>query len=164
MKKLLIAMIAFAVIGTAQAQESKQASVLEALNIGAALRQLGDYPEIGPNGQPTGRKVSVPFRFNGGVLMTMAMNISAADTVQKNFQTTYQTLFKQFAEGAEQMPADKVKDFNAEVEKAMAAPSGFTLGRVKEADLCLEVKPTACPVANSIPPALLAALIPIIDR
>lgn len=141
-------------------------SVLEVLNVGMALRQLGDYPEINPqSGQPTGKNVAVPYRFDGGTLMTMAFNISAAETVQKNYQTTYNKLQKQFAEGAPRVPPEKMPEFTAETEKAMAAYAGVQLGRIKESALCMASKPVPpCTTTNAIPPALLSAIILIVDR
>lgn len=161
MKMMLSAALAVAMTTAAFGQDKPagQLTVLEALTVGQALRQLGDHPDI------AGKKVAVPFRFGGPTLMTMALNIAASEQIQKNYQTTYNALVRQFADGGDSVPPERMKEFTAESEKAMNAPSGYTFGRIKEADLCLEVKPqTACTMANPIPPALLSALIPIIDR
>lgn len=142
-----------------EASQSKDQTVLEALNIGASLRQLGDHSD------GKGQKVIVPFKFNGGVLMSMALNIAAAENIQKQYQQTYNSLVRQFADGGSKVPDEKIAEFNQESEKALNAPSGLKMHRIRASDLCMEAKPVApCTVTNNIPPALLAAILPIIDQ
>ena len=150
----------------------EEISVIEAIAIGNALRSLGDHPETvqGPNGPiATGKTVTVPYKFDGGVLMTMAIDIAAADQALKNYQAVAKTVFDRYAvkgkDGKAAVPPDKLADEQAELDKAAAAPSGQLFAKIKAADLCMEMKPKPpCSVTNSIPPAALSALLPIIER
>lgn len=133
-------------------------TVAQAVAIGTALRQLGDYQE-------GGKTIAVPFRFNGNVLMAMASNIALSDQVRKNYQEAYNGLIRQISGGKDRVPEEKMGEFNAQIEKAAGAPSSVRFERIKESDLCLASPPKPpCQVTNAIPPAILAAILPIVDR
>ena len=147
-------------------------TVLEAINVGNSLRMMGDHPEV-IDGRQTGKTVQPGFKFDGAVLMAMAIDIAEADKVQKAAEQTGKILFNRFAvdqkgkDGASErrVPQDKLEEYQAEVDKAFSAPANVNMVRIKEADLCLAQKPVPpCTVTNVVPPAYLAALIKIIDR
>ncbi len=194
-RTFLCGMAAVAALSGASAQEkhdTKALTYLQVINVGNALRQLGDYRD-----PQTGKTVSVPFRFAGGALLDIAVDIDLADQAQKTVEGVRTTLVKQhagddaqkladadaeIAREKDQAKQDRLREASAplrarvaraqqqvgeELQKALDRPAGVALRTVKRADLCIDadkdgnpVKP--CAAVNAIPPAILAALVPII--
>jgi len=109
-------------------------------------------------------KAFAEFKFSGAVRMALARNIEVASTVQKNFSDRIIENRINLAGPGKDVPQDKLDAFNAENQKMLEAPASVGLARVKLADLCLDAAPPSCLSKNDIPPAMLAALLPIIDQ
>lgn len=143
---------------------ANQMTVLEVINIGAALRQLGDHPEMGPGNVPTGRTIPVPFRFDGATLFALAQNIKIADDVQRAYQATYNAIIRQITGGKDQVPTEKMGELNKEAERALGAPANVALVRIRREGLCLDAPPKPpCSQTNNVAPALLAQILSIVD-
>ena len=144
-------------------------TVLQAVAVGNALRELGDHPG------PDGKTVSVPFRFEGQVVMNMATDIAAADTVQRNYQRAFGEKANKMGlnvplkkDATDEETAARIRskaEFDDQTDKMLNAPSGQLWVRIKQADLCIDSKPVApCTTTNAIPPNVMAALLPIIEK
>lgn len=152
-------------IANARAQDkSKQPTVGEVISVTNALSGLDAHQTgaVDTNGVP----VTAPnnFRFSGTVRMAIAVNIDHGRTVFKNYQDAITAFRIQIAGPGKDVPKEKMDEFSKESAKMLEAPSGALLAHIREADLCLEAKPPACPVQNDIPVATLSQLLPIIDR
>lgn len=175
-KMILVALLVATAASTAVAQvaappkppadqnDSAKLTVVEVLNVGQALRLMGDYFR-------GTEKVAVPFKFDGTTLMSFGANIRAAEQVGKNYRDDY-TKFEQQQLGdvanltAEQVEKKKETIANSDAAKRMIEkPAGALLARIKESELCMKDPPVKpCTVKNDLPPGSIAALMPIIDR
>jgi len=154
-------------------------TVQQLINIADALRQLGDYRD------KDNKVVTVPYGFDAGTRMTFAIDINHADAAQQIYTLArtellrkmvgdrLQRLAKLQADPKEKAQADALQaelngiqqDFNQQDVRMLTTPAGALLSRIKESELCMAAKPVApCTTTNAIPPSLLAALVPIIDR
>lgn len=168
-------------------------TVLQVLNIGQSLRQLGTYRDN------TGKEVKVDFRFSGDMLFDISVNVAASDLVQRNVETTRNELVKRIigddsnalnaAEAAAAKERDPAKqaamradlaplqakvqkelnEVNEEMQKVYDKPAGALLVRFKRASFCVDAKPdgspaVGCQAVNVIPPSILAPLMAITDR
>jgi hypothetical protein len=189
MKRLAIAAMFLLSSPFAYAADEKPASndptstakltVQQVINIADALRQLGDYRD------KDNKTVKVPFEFDGGTRMTFAIDINHADAAQQVYTLTrtdlinkmvgdrLQRLAKLQADPKKKAEADALQaelngiqqDFNQQDVRMLTTPAGALLSRIKESELCMAAPPVKpCRVTNAIPPSLLAALVPIIDR
>ena len=170
MKMLLNLAVAVAMLSGASAQEvatppaPKKATitVLQALNISSALRQLGTYQD------GSGKRVEVPFKFSGSMLMAMALNIDAGDQVQKAYTSAYSKYQDQELKGVkpEDMDKKRVELANSDAAKKMLdQPASVSFVEMDPKGLCMEEPPVEpCRVTNAIPPTLLAALVPILKK
>jgi len=176
MKTVFAALLSAAVSTAAFAQAStppkplepldlSRLSTLEVLGVGQALRQFGDYRT------PQGEAVKVPFKFDGTTLMTFAINIRAADDAERAYREAYTKFEAQELGDVSALKPEEVAQKKQAVATSEAAirminrPAGALLARVKESELCTKLPPVApCTVKNDIPPSLLAAILPIVDR
>lgn len=167
---VVAASIAVPLVATAQDKpphdpaDTAKLSILEVLNVGAALRQFGTYYEL------SGERVAVPFKFDGVTLLAFAVNIRAAEEVQKAYKDAYAKLeAQQIGDDSKLSPIElqrkKAEIASSDAAKRMIAqPAGALLSRIKESSLCLKSPPVApCQGTNNIPPALLAAVLPIVE-
>lgn len=146
------------------ALDTGKLTILEVINIGQALQQLGSYFD--------GRqKVDVPFKFDGATLMTFAVNIRASDDAKKAYQEGYAKFEAQEIGDVKDMKPEDVQQKKQAIAasdaaaRMMSRPAGALLARIKESELCMKSPPVApCTVKNDIPPALVAVLLPIVDR
>jgi hypothetical protein len=196
MKTIFLASIAALVVTSAAAQpapasappapaatafDSGKLTFEQVIGIADALRQLGNYRD-----NRTGQTVTVPFKFDGSTLLTLAVDIDAGDKATKTYQDAYfkfeaqelgdpkklnHDLSKLPDETADAYEARLVAKRKTEIANSDAAkrmpghPAGALLARLKEGELCLKYPPVApCTVKNDIPPALLATILPIIER
>ena len=175
MKKMMIAAALIALTAPAFAAQDKPAapaptdtgklSILEVINIGQALQQMGDFH----NGR--GDLVKVDFKFDGTTLLSFAINIRAANDAQKSYGEGYAKFETQeLGSSAKDMKPDELAKRKTEIansdsaKRMMERPAGALLARIKESELCMKDPPVApCKATNNIPPALLSAILPIID-
>ncbi len=173
MKKFLLAAVLAAFSTGAITQErpsndpnnTAKLTYLEVLNIGHAFRQMGNYYD---NRQML---VQVPFKFDGGTLLSFAVNIRAADDAQKAFQEAYakfeaQELGDVKGLKPEEVQQKKLAIANSDAAKRMQEkPAGALMVRIKEAELCMKAAPVApCTATNNISPSILASILPLVDR
>jgi hypothetical protein len=140
-------------------------TIVEVLNIGQALRQMGDYYRAG------GEKVAVPFKFDGTTLMTFGINVRAADDTEKAYRDAYLRFEQQELGDVKDASPEEVQKKKQAIATSDAAkrmierPAGALLARIKESELCMKDPPVKpCTVKNDLSPGQIAALLPIIDR
>ena len=175
MKKMMIAAALIALAVPAVGAENKPAapsavtsganhSILEVINIGQALQQMGDFH----NGR--GDLVKVDFKFDGTTILSFAADIRAANDAQRAYGEGYSKFEAQELGVVKDMKPDELARRKSEIANSDAAkrmldkPAGALLARIKESELCMKDPPVApCKVTNNIPPALLSAILPIVD-
>jgi len=174
---------------TPAAADTGRLSVLQLMNISDALRQLGDYRDVSGKAVKVPFEFDGGTRMTFAIDISHADD--AVTIYQKQHSELLQKLLgdrlerlaaldqaataetdaavkKQKVAAAEALRAETtplVQKLNEQNAHMLAAPGGALLSRIKESDLCMAAKPVApCTVTNAIPPSLLAALVPIIDR
>lgn len=125
-----------------------------AIEIANALRALDGTKKIVTEGGAE-KAVTVPFTFGGNTLFAMAKNLRALSTIEDNFTTARNALVKQLSDGKSQVPAEKVPEFQASLNELMEGEEEVELGMLTQGDLKLDTNPIA--------PAVIAALMPIIE-
>lgn len=178
MKKIVFAAMLFGALSTmASAAEpaapapkndpndTGKLTFLEVLNIGQALQQMGTHYD------GRGQQVVVPFRFDGTTLMTFAVNIKAVEDARKTYQDAYAKFEAQELGDVKDKTPEEIQQKKAAIANSPAAtrmankPAGILLARIKAAELCMSQPPAPpCTVKNDMPPAMLATILPIVDR
>lgn len=175
MRKFAIAMFAAAAViaSPAAADEQKPAglTIEKCVTISLGLNSLNwAGQQLGQPGQtpPTDSK---PYKFSGTTWLTIGQDIDALNQVVTEAQKAQQRFVGALAFIPPAPPADKAdpdaaarasenKQVNDNWQKIIAQPCNVTPGHIKASDL----KIGSDPDSNAIPPSVLGALWPIIDR
>jgi hypothetical protein len=127
----------------------------DALNCFAALSALDGRQKIVKDGGEE-KVVVEPYTFTGATRMAIARNMSALAAEQKSYNEARIGLIKQFSNGADQVPADKMGEFTEEVQKLLEADCpDIKIKKLTEADLNFAVNPLA--------PSVIAGLLPMLE-
>jgi hypothetical protein len=124
----------------------------ELINASQAIKQLNTYTVMSKAGDP----IQLTYRFDATVLLAMIDITRDGDVALEKYQKTYNALVHSMSGGKDQVPKENFAEFNAQVSKLMQAPSGVIITKIKESALKFDVNP--------IPPAILSALLPIIEK
>ena len=149
----------------AQAKPEKQLTTGEVIGIWNAINSLDNH-QTGVVDR-NGNAVTGPndYNYSGAVHLAFARNSAQAWVVYQEYQKQVTALRVRLAGGeGKDVPKEKLDDFNRQNADMLAQPASVPVVRIKISDLCLEVKPPACPTKNNIPIATITALLPILDE
>jgi hypothetical protein len=142
------------------ADEPKKLTVGECVDIYIGLGNLDSYERVV---KESGAEKVIRGQYRlGDARMTVALNMGALKPVAEAANKTRQEILLEVGDGKAIAPDDQkaVAKATAMFEAALKEPCPVTPGRIKLSDL----KIGDSPEQNQIPPSVLSAIMPIVDR
>jgi hypothetical protein len=164
MLKYVIAAMLVSSSAYAQSNEPAQLTVNQCLQVLSGLNALNYVGQQLPNGGTNEPRPQTTTQYKlGAARMTIALDIAALNAVQNAAQKAQQDIFNEVSGGKPTIqpytPERGVYDSRI-TKEVLEKPCTVSPGRIKAADLKLGDGPDQ----NSIPPAVLSAILPIIDQ
>ena len=144
----------------ASAEEPKRLTVEECVSIYIGLSALDSYQRVVK--EPSGEKIISSQYKLGDARMTVALDMSALKPIAEAANKTRQAILAEVGEGEPVKPDDQkaIARAQAMFEASMKEPCPITPGRIKLSDLKIGDGPDQ----NAIPPSVLSAIMPIVDK
>jgi hypothetical protein len=128
--------------------------VEQVISIFGGLSQLDSYEDICRDGAVE-KQCKRPYKFGGGMRMTLSLNRAEAQKVVTAYQQARNALVAQYSGGGANVPDDKRLAFQDDDRAMYERPADVTLSKFRRDDLKLE--------ENPIPVSVLSLILPLIE-